>query len=77
MANGKGREKSDDDHNGAIDNSLGRILGRREDVTEQMKRSQPYMMALLVGKSPTLRSPLGSLGQVKNPSPQPPPPAFA
>ncbi|KAL5964339.1 hypothetical protein TSMEX_007907 [Taenia solium] len=64
MVIGKEREKSDDDHNEAIGNSLGRILGRREDVTEQMKRSQPYMMALLVGKSPAFRSPLGSVGQI-------------
>ncbi|VDM21145.1 unnamed protein product [Hydatigera taeniaeformis] len=62
-ANGEGREKSCDDYNETTDNILGRILGRREDVAEQMKRSQPYMMALLVGKSPTLRLPLGSVGQ--------------
>ncbi|CDS40089.1 Transglutaminase [Echinococcus multilocularis] len=60
MAIGKGTEKSDNEAN---DNSVGRILGRRVNVTEQMKRSQPYMMSLLVGKSPTLRSPLGSVVQ--------------
>ncbi|KAM7539907.1 hypothetical protein Aperf_G00000021031 [Anoplocephala perfoliata] len=46
------------------DDSIGSITGRRMNFADQMKRSQPYMMALLVGKSLTLRSPIGSLSQV-------------
>ncbi|KAM3177867.1 hypothetical protein ACTXT7_003704 [Hymenolepis weldensis] len=59
-ASGNRSSRTEDDDE---DCSIGSITGRRMNVTEQMKRSQPYIMALLAGKSPTLRSPLGSLSQ--------------
>lgn len=60
-AGGNRSSRTEDDDE---DFSIGSITGKRMNVTEQMKRSQPYIMALLAGKSPTLRSPLGSLSQV-------------
>uniref|UniRef100_A0A158QIP8 TGc domain-containing protein n=1 Tax=Rodentolepis nana TaxID=102285 RepID=A0A158QIP8_RODNA len=58
-----GFSRTENDANDGEDYSIGRITGRRMNVTEQVKRSQPYIMALLEGKSATVRPAQGSLSQ--------------